>query len=199
MRFTNEIKTGLVVVVAIAIGIFYFGKTTSFRHKKYELKTHFVYAGNLKPDAIVKLSGIDVGRVKDMRFIYKDGTKVECLLEIDQAAKVRTDSIAYIDAAGFVGDAFVGITPGTEDNFVRPGAVLKSEDPVQMRLLMKKADQIANNLDSILADIKSVVSDNKDNLDNIIVNLEATSQNFKEFSENVKRNPWKLLFRQKED
>lgn len=198
MKFSNEIKVGIVVVVAIAIGIFYFGKTASFRHKKYEVKTYFVYAGNLKPDAMVKLSGIDVGRLKDMNFTYTDGTKVECILEVDASAKLRTDSLAYIDTAGFVGDAFIGITPGVAEEFVKPGAVITSEDPVQMRLLFKKADQIATNLDSIIADIKDVVSSNKQNMDNIILNLEATTENFKEFSEDVKKNPWKLLFRQAE-
>jgi hypothetical protein len=67
-----------------------------------------------------------------------------------------------------------------------------------MRLLFKKADQIATNLDSIIADVKDVVSNNKQNMDNIILNLEATTENFKEFSEDVKKNPWKLLFRQTE-
>jgi phospholipid/cholesterol/gamma-HCH transport system substrate-binding protein len=199
MKFSNEIKVGIVVVVAVAIGVFYFGKTAKFRHKKYDVKTYFVYAGNLKPDAIVKLSGIDVGRVKDMKFIYKDGTKVECILEVDATAKLRSDSLAYIDTAGIVGDAFVGITPGTTEEFVKHGAVMASEDPIQTRLLFKKADQIATNLDTIIADIKDVVSENKDNMDNIILNLEATTENFKDFSENVKKNPWKLLFKQAEE
>ncbi|MEA3489977.1 MAG: MlaD family protein [Candidatus Omnitrophota bacterium] len=195
MRISNEIKAGLVVALAILIGFLFFVKTVTFRTGTYNIKTFFMYAGNLKTDAIVKLSGVEVGRLKKMNFVYKPGTKVECLLELNRNARVRSDSIAYIDTAGFVGDAFIGITPGVTEEFVKPGSVITSEDPVQMRLLMKKADDIADNLDKILVDVKTMVSDNKENVNNIVGNLEATTENFKEFSEDVKKHPWKLLFK----
>lgn len=196
MRLTNEIKAGIVVVAAIIIAIFFFGKTASFRHRTYDIKTYFTYAGDLKTDAIVKLSGIEVGRLKAMKFIYdKDATKVECLLEIDSKAKVRKDSIAYIGTAGFVGDAYIGMTPGKSPVFAEKGSVIASEDPIEMRIFLKKADEIATSLDTILAELKSVVVDNRAALDNIVINVEATTENFKEFSEDVKKHPWKLLFK----
>lgn len=195
MKLSNEIKAGLVIVVAIAIGVMFFGKTAHFKKRTYDVKTYFTYAGDLKPDAVVKLSGIEVGRVKTINFVYDPLTKVECLLEINSDAKVRTDSIAYISTTGFVGDAFIGITPGSSDETIKKGETIQSEEPVQTRLLLKKADNIANSLDSILTEVKAVVGDNRENLDNIIINLEATTENFKEFSEDVKTHPWKLLFK----
>ena len=39
----------------------------------------------------------------------------------------------------------------------------------------------------------AVVTDNKDKIDAIFENLEQTTANFKEFSEDIKRNPWKLM------
>jgi phospholipid/cholesterol/gamma-HCH transport system substrate-binding protein len=196
MRMSNEIKAGLVVLMGILIGVFFFGKTATFKQSTYDLKTSFVYAGDLKPNAIVKLSGIEVGRVKDIKFVYdKSSTKVECLMEISSDAKVRKDSIAYIGTAGFVGDAFVGLTPGQSPVFAEHGSVIASEDPIQMRLLMKKADSIANNLDGILTEVRSVVTDNRPAMDAIVTNLEFTTENFKEFSEDVKKHPWKLLFK----
>lgn len=198
MRVSNEIKAGIVVLVALAVGVMFFAKTAAFKTKTYDIVTYFRYAGDLKADAVVKLSGIEVGRLKSIKFVYDPETKVECLLEIDAKAKVRADSIAYIGTAGFVGDAFVGITPGVSTDFAKSRSVIDSEDPVQMRLLMKKADAIADNLDKILVDVKGIVSDNKDNVNQIVSNLEATTENFKEFSEDVKKNPWKLLFKGEE-
>ena len=195
MRLSNEIKTGLVVVAAIAICIMFFAKTATFGHQKYRLKTFFTYAGDIKPDAIVKLAGIEVGRVSKINFIYDQVTKVKCILELNTDAKVRADSIAYIGTAGFVGDAYVGLTPGASEKFLKAGSVIASEDPVQMRLVWKKVDNMANNLDGILVEVKSLVVDNRQNLDNIIGNLEATTENFKEFSADVKKHPWKLLFK----
>ncbi len=198
MRLSNEIKAGFVVVVAIAIGVFFFAKTATFMAQTYDLKTFFGYAGNLKPDAIVKLAGVEVGRVKTIDFVYDPETRVECLLELDVSARVRKDSLAYVATSGFVGDAYVGLTSGSADEFMVPGSTVESEDPIEMRLLMKKAEDIANNLDSILVQIKGVVTDNRQNMDNIVVNLEKTTENFKEFSEDVKKNPWKLLFKPKD-
>ena len=81
--------------------------------------------------------------------------------------------------------------------YVKGGGQIPSEDPVEMRKLMKKADAIADNLDKTLVQIKSLVSDNKSKVDNIASNLEATAANFKEFSEDIKQHPWKLLMKGK--
>ncbi|MBD3379868.1 MAG: MCE family protein [Candidatus Omnitrophica bacterium] len=198
MRMANEMKAGIVIIVAIAIAVLFFLKTADFDTTTYELKTYFGYAGDLKPDAIVKLSGIEVGRVTGIKFIYGDDTKVECVLELTGDAKVRKDAIAYIGTAGFVGDAYVGLTPGTSAEFLEKGGVVASEDPVQMRILMKKADKIADSLNGILADVKAIVGDNKQGFDNIVNNLEGTTRNFEEFSADIKKHPWKLLFKGEE-
>ena len=195
MRFSNEIKAGLVVVVAILLAVFFFANTAKFPVETYSVKTSFRFAGDLKTDAIVKLSGVEVGRLKKISFVYDPDTKVECLLEVDSTAKIREDSIAYVGTAGFVGDAYIGITPGTSGTFVKSGASIASEDPIQMRILFKKADAIADNMDKILAEVKTLVVDNRQNLNNIITNVEAVTENFKEFSQDVKDHPWKLLFK----
>ena len=62
---------------------------------------------------------------------------------------------------------------------------------------MKKADAIADNLDKTLVQVKSLVADNKAKVDNIAANLEQTTANFKEFSEDIKEHPWKLLMKGK--
>jgi len=122
MKLTNEIKAGIVIVAAVLIAVLFFLKTANFHTGTYNLKTYFRYAGDLKHDAVVKLSGIGAGRVVDIRFVYTPETRVECTLAMNGGVKVREDSIAYIGTAGFVGDAYVGITPGTEEGFLKPGA-----------------------------------------------------------------------------
>ncbi|MBU1895216.1 MAG: MCE family protein, partial [Candidatus Omnitrophica bacterium] len=149
MKFSNEIKAGLVVIAAIVIGVIFYVKTANFNTKTYDIKTSFKYAGDLKPNAVVKLSGIEVGRLKETNFSYAPETIVVCTLGLSADTKIRKDSIAYIGTAGFVGDAYIGLTPGVSRNFCKNNDVIQSEDPIQMRLLMKKADAIACNLDQI--------------------------------------------------
>jgi len=221
MKITNEVKTGIIVVAAIATGVVFWVKTTDFSATPYRIKTSFTYADGIKQDSIVKLSGVDVGRIEKVEFTYEPETKVILTLVLDKKAKVREDSIAFIATAGMIGDAYVGITPGSKgESFITEGTEIRSEDPIQMRLLMKKADAIADNLDKTLTQVKSLIEDNrakidntitnleaatggiaavfKDNkskIDNIAANLEVTTENFKEFSDDIKRNPWKLLMK----
>jgi len=197
-KFTNEIKTGLVVILAILIGIFFWIKTSNFQSETYQIKTKFSHAEGIKENAIVALAGVEVGRVENLKFTYNPQTKVELILSIDKNAKVREDSIAFIGTTGFVGDAYVGITPGTSAVFAKPGASIISEDPVEMRMLMKRADAIAKKLDGVLGDVKTLVSDNRSKVDNIVSNMEDTTANFKEFSADIKSHPWKLLMKGKE-
>lgn len=198
MKITNELKTGLVVIAAIAVGVLFWAKTTDFSQAPYRIKTYFNYAEGIRLDSIVKLSGIEVGRVERISFQYSPDTKVELVLAIKTQAQVREDSVVFISTSGFIGDAYVGITPGSSDKpFVKEGAIIQSEDPVEMRKLMKKADTISANLEITLTQIKSLVTDNKAKVDAIATNLESTTANFKEFSEDIKQHPWKLLMKGK--
>ena len=68
---------------------------------------------------------------------------------------------------------------------------------------MNKADVIAENLNSTLIQLRSLTKHadellTKDEIDNTLKNLEATSANFKEFSEDLKRHPWKLIWKTSE-
>ena len=85
------------------------------------------------------------------------------------------------------------------------GSTLASEDPIEMRKLMKKVDVIAENLDKTLAEARAlaqnlngVVKDNRPKIDSIVIKLESTADNFNEFSDDIKRHPWKLLIKGKE-
>lgn len=198
MAMTNEMKTGLVVVAGILVAVFFWAKTTDLSAKPYKVKTYFNYADGVKKDSIVKLSGVEVGRVEDIKLVYTPDTKIELSLNIDKKAKIREDAVAFISTSGMIGDAYIGIAQGSSDKqFVKDGGEIPSEDPVEMRKLMKKADVIADNLDKTLAQVKSLVADNKAKVDNIAANLEATTVNFKEFSEDIKEHPWKLLVKGK--
>lgn len=201
MKITNELKTGLIVVAAVIVALFFWLKTTSFSNKPYRLKTQFNYAEGLKADSVVKLSGIEIGRIENIKFSYNPDTKVELTLLLNKDAKIHEDSIAYISSSGIVGDAFLGLTPGSpEKPFAKDGDKVLSEDPVEMRKIMKQVDSIAGSLDKTLTEfrelasnVNGVVKDNRTKIDSLLVNLEQTSMNFKEFSEDIKKNPWKLL------
>jgi len=203
---SNEFKIGIFVILAGAVGFVFWARTQNFTADTYTVKTYFKFVSGLKENSIVALSGYEVGKVDKIYFMYEPGTKIEVTMSISKDAKVRTDSIAYIGTAGFIGDSFVGLTAGGDNTeFVEDGAVIGSEDPIEMRELMKKAEGIATKLDETLVDVKklmgnlnSTIQDNRPRIDSIMKNIEATSVNFNEFSTDIKQHPWKLLMKGKE-
>jgi len=198
MKINNEIKTGMIVTLAIVVGVLFWVKTTDFNASPYKVKTYFNYAEGIKADSIVKLAGIEVGRVEKIEFQYVPETKIEVILAINKKAKIREDSIAFISTSGMIGDAYIGITPGSADKpFIKDGTIITSEDPIEMRKLMKKADAITQSLELTLAEVKSLVTENKAKVETIASNIETTTANFKEFSEDIKQHPWKLLMKGK--
>jgi len=202
-NITNELKVGILVVVCILILIGLLFKTGSFDFKKegYEVKVLFNVVAGVQKNAPVRLAGVEIGRVKDIKLSYEKGTKVVVTLWLEENVKLREDSRAYITALGLMGEKYIEVTPGSEGApFLEGGGTITGEDPLEFDALARKGENIAEALEETLANIKQlaqnsnlVVTDNKEKIDSIFENLEATTQNFKEFSEDVKKNPWKLM------
>jgi len=200
---SNEMKVGVLIVVCIMITIGFLYKTGSLDFKKegYEVKALFKIVGGVQQSAPVRLAGVEIGQVTGIQLAYEKGTKVEVTLWIREGAKLRQDSTAFITAMGLMGEKYIEVTAGSEDSpFLEPGGTITGEDPFEFDALAKKGENIADALSETLDNINklaissnAVVGDNKDKIDAIFENLEATTQNFKEFSEDVKRNPWKLM------
>ena len=200
---TNELKVGVLVVVCILVlaGLLY--KTGSFDFKKegYKVKVLFNVVSGVQRNAPVRLAGVEIGQVKDIELSYANGTKVAVTLWLGEGAKLRKDSKAYITALGLMGEKYIEISPGSENApYLKTGETINGEDPLEFDALARKGENIADALEETLANIKAlarnsnaVVTDNKDKIDAIFENLEQTTANFKEFSEDIKRNPWKLM------
>ena len=202
-NISNEMKVGVLVVIcaAVLLGLLY--KTGSFDFKKegYAVKAVFGIVAGVQRNAPVRLAGVEIGKVQDIRLSYDKGTNVIVTLWLNKNAKLKTDSLAIITALGLMGEKYIEVTAGSLDApYLEPGQTIMGEDPLQFDSLAKKGEAIASELDETLTSIKElaentnlVVTDNKEKIDAMFDNLEATTANFKEFSDDIKRNPWKLM------
>jgi len=207
--FSNEFKTGLLVIVALVGAIWMLLKTGDFNLSKqeYEIGVVFNDVAGIEKDAPVQIAGVEVGRVLDINLKYDEGTKVLLKVCLSNYAKIRKDSEITISTLGLMGEKFVKIEGGSKDSeFIKPNTIVVGKDPFNFDKLAEQAGEIAKTLDDTLKDVKSftnnlnsVVTDNKKGVSSIVSNLEATSQNFKDFSEDIKTHPWKLLMKGKED
>jgi len=225
-KLSNEIKTGLAVLAsaAILVGVLYKTGDLDFKRKGYTVNTRFGVVSGVKKFSPVRLAGVEIGEVRalDLRYM-EDATLVEVELWVEDGIQLRRDSVAMVSTLGLMGEKYIEIRPGSSAEFVRPGEMIDAMDPVDMDDLMKKADVMVDEftltlrsirtatdhasdimhdgkpkLSRILKNLDGILEKNRPNLDRILENLAEASDYFKEFSEDIKYHPWKLLMKGKE-
>ena len=200
-KFNNEIKTGIVVVAAVLVFMYISVKMGGVKVVGgYKLNVMFDYVSGLEDKAPVKLAGVNVGEVEKVAHIYTDDqTRVMATLALAGDTKVRQDSKLSIRTTGLIGEKYIEITGGSKGSpIVAKGSTLEGTNPFEMDELIAKVDSAVQDLQKFMGHADSVLVDNKDDLRATIINLKDSSQNLKEFSDEVKRNPWKLLMKGKE-
>lgn len=207
-KLNNEIKTGVVVILAALLLLFVVYKMGGIKTEKgYDLYCLFNYVSGLEDNAPVKLAGVKVGEVKKVTHTYdEDETKVMVTLSMDSASRVRQDSQIRISTTGLIGEKYIEITGGSKGSpFVKEGSKLVGTDPFEIEELIETGRKLSVQLDASMQELQrlmghadSVLLENKDNIRTTIANLKDTSENFKEFSDEIRRNPWKLIIKSKE-
>ena len=212
-QWTNEFKVGIFVILCV-LGFAYMmystGKLDIKSDKGYFVYVIFEESAGLEPKAPVMLNGLEVGKVAEITPSYKDDkTQITLKLWLENKAKIRKDSGISIKMMGLMGEKYIQIMSSDNNSFVSSGAILKGEKYVDLDVFIRNLNEIAEenrqdindmikNLDKLLVSLNGTMDDNQQSLSQTIKNFEATSQNFEEFSDDLKRNPWKILFKTKE-
>ncbi|MDH3518973.1 MAG: outer membrane lipid asymmetry maintenance protein MlaD [Myxococcales bacterium] len=79
----------------------------------------FDEVGGLKPRAPVAVAGVSVGQVK--RIELDSDLRARVTLDLDPNLELSADTSASIRTSGLLGDQFVALEPGSEDEILRPG------------------------------------------------------------------------------
>jgi phospholipid/cholesterol/gamma-HCH transport system substrate-binding protein len=122
---TREARIGIFVGIAfliLAVFIFVVGDlATLFRKPGYPLSAEFPTAAGLEKKAAVKMAGVEIGLVKDIRL---SGRKALVVMDIDAGIKIPKDSEVTFSMAGLLGEKTVEIVPGTAAESCAPGEML---------------------------------------------------------------------------
>jgi phospholipid/cholesterol/gamma-HCH transport system substrate-binding protein len=123
----RELRVGLLIVVAIGVLIFLIlnasGDISPFS-KKINLRARFANADGLRPGSEVRLAGVRIGKVDDVRLLPPTDNpleKVEAAFSIDSEIDdrpatelIRNDSTARLGSPGILGnEKIISLTPGT--------------------------------------------------------------------------------------
>ena len=125
--------------VEIAVGIFVFfgilclgyisvklGKINLIGDHCYPLNAVFSTVKGLRKDTVVEISGVEVGKVKDIKL---DNYEAVVTLLIRDGIELQEDAIASIRTKGLMGEKYVEIMPGGSDKLIPPGGLLRDTEP----------------------------------------------------------------------
>lgn len=122
---TLEISVGAFMVAGFAALIFLAlkvsGLTLDAAEESYEVTARFENIGGLTVRAKVTMAGVVIGRVSN---IYLDKEDFVGVVEMDiykQFDNLSIDSTAAILTAGVLGEKYIGIVVGAEDEYLEDG------------------------------------------------------------------------------
>jgi len=122
---TIEIWVGIFFAVGLA-ALFMLSMKVShlgdlFADNGYTIKASFQNIGGLKVKSPVKMGGVRIGRVSSIRY---DDEYYQAIVTIDienQYQKIPTDTGASIYTAGLLGEQYIGLDAGGEEEYFTDG------------------------------------------------------------------------------
>lgn len=161
----SQLKVGVTVIAAsltLGLLLFLMSGTSGLFTSRIKLTSYFNNAGGLRKGAPVRLSGVDIGNVIDMRIVQdpsKRLTPVEVTMKVSTkyGFNLRRDSVCLLRTSGVLGETFVdldssqatgppaqaGDTLATREQADLEDVVVSSQSTLQnMDALLKRADRI---------------------------------------------------------
>ncbi|MBU1234580.1 MAG: outer membrane lipid asymmetry maintenance protein MlaD [Proteobacteria bacterium] len=107
------------------------------RGKNYTITAQFDNISGVKNGASVQVAGVVVGEVAKV-WLDEDGVANVFLL-INKEVKLSTDSMASIKSQGLIGDKYVQLSLGGEEEFFHEGDILTdTESAIDLESLISK-------------------------------------------------------------
>ncbi len=181
---STELKVGIFVTAALVLGgvlVFALGNQSAMFASKVDYEAVFTQVNGLRDGSPVRVAGIDVGTVKDVRF-GEDG-KVHVTIEVrqDASAFVREGSTAKVGSKGLLGDQLVDITVG-QGRPLAPGSTIPTAEESLLTTFLgetgSEAEGVVRNVNTATAALAEILANpqTKQDVQDIAHNL-ATMTN----------------------
>lgn len=155
------IKAGLLITISFLVlsGFIILIGGSQFFEKFDHYYVKVMNAAGLEVGAQVRLGGVRVGRVLDIKAPKEPGEPVIIEIGVKRGTPLYKGTKSYITQVGFVGDIYLLLSvDNTSDERIEVGGVIPSEELVQFSILMKKLEGISQSLDGLLKDISRIFS-----------------------------------------
>ncbi len=126
---------GLAAIAWLAVKV---GAGSLLGGPTYVIEARFANAGGLNPGSSVMCAGVSIGRVESLRMDPKDFSAI-ATLRVMEGLQLPVDTMASIKTTGLIGDKYVSLAPGAEEEALKPGAqITMTESSVDLESLIGK-------------------------------------------------------------
>ena len=124
------VVAGIAALVVLAMKV---GNLSTYNvSDTYQLQAYFTNVGGLKPTASVRSAGVLVGRVSEIK-LDTERYEAKVTMTIDKRYQFPKDTFANIQTAGLLGENFIGLLPGGDDQMLKSGEAFKKTQSAMVR------------------------------------------------------------------
>ncbi|MCH1547135.1 MAG: MlaD family protein [Flavobacteriaceae bacterium] len=197
MKFTKEIRTGILVITGLVMTIFSFNylKGINLLDKSRNFNVVYDNVEGLMPSNPVTINGYKVGKVQKISFLEDGSNKLIIKLALDNKVEFSKSSYAELYETGLIGGKAIAIIPNYDDNEIavdgdflngkiKPGLT----ELVNQRLfqLQEKLESAITNADKVFVNINDVFNnENKLAISDNLMNLKSLSESLINTSDNL--------------
>jgi phospholipid/cholesterol/gamma-HCH transport system substrate-binding protein len=154
----SQLKIGIIAASALVLAtilIVAVGGQGGFAWERYALKTKFADIKGMKSGAVVRVAGVEVGKVTEIEFV---GADVQVTVEVNDSMQQRiTDqSRAMIGYLSLLGEPVIDITPASQGRPLQDGDFIQSANaPGQISDVAAAASESLDQATLMLQDIRA--------------------------------------------
>lgn len=164
-----ELKVGLVLLAAIGILAAFLLFLGDFSFKSgIVLNVDYNFSGSIQESAPVKISGVKVGRVKELVFMggklneKGEAIHVRLVLSIEERARpvLRQNTEFFVNTQGLLGENYVEIVPHPgESPPLESGSTVRGVDPARFDLLFARLYEFLESVSGLMKENRGVFVD----------------------------------------
>lgn len=185
MKFTNEMKVGITVLLAVIVAIigFRFMQDVPIFSRSMHLHTTFDKADGISRGSLVYIKGVRVGSVGQVELT--PGNEVRLTLYIDTDVPIPEDSKALLTSLSIVEGKAIVIEMGNSNQFVEYGDSIQGEYTESvMEVIGQKGQELGDDVSDSISELneflrnlnETIDDDTRMSLDQTIKNLESATR-----------------------
>ena len=180
---SKELKIGIFIAIAlfiVAVAVFIVGDiSVLFRKPGYSLFVSYESATGLEKRAVLRMAGVKVGYVKDIRL---KGRMAEVELNVDYGISVPKGSRATMASIGLLGEKHIEILPSAAEEPCQPGDTLSGVPPVSFDQMGTTILAIGEEFKGIAQIISEMIGgeESKSSFRDTLNNLSSLSKDLKD-------------------